>query len=75
MIVSEEIFKAINLVMQEKSEHLMYDHHDHLQLYLIADHSAGLADQIRTICENHTDGRIFIYDVEAEQQDMNRTKQ
>jgi putative ABC transport system permease protein len=74
LIVSEELFEAINLVMQEKSEHLMYDHHDHMQLYLCTGNSAGLADQIRTICENHTDGHIYIFDVEASQQEMRRSK-
>ncbi|HHX88004.1 MAG TPA: ABC transporter permease, partial [Firmicutes bacterium] len=75
LVVSEELFAAITLVMQEKSEHLMYDdHHDHMQLYLGAGNSAGLADQLRTICENYTDGHIYILDVEAAQQEMNRTK-
>ncbi len=74
LVVSEELFEAIRLQMQEKSEHLMYDHHDHLQLYLFAGHSAGLADQIRTICENHTDEHIHIFDVEASQQEMRRSK-
>jgi len=74
LVVSEEIFEAIRLEMQKVSEHLMYDHHDHLQLYLGVDSSAGLADQIRTICENHTDGYIYIDDVEASQQEMRRSK-
>ena len=74
LVVSDEIFEEIGLVMQEQSEHLMYDYHDHLQLYLCAGNSAGLADQIRTICENHTDGHIYIFDVEAAQQETNRTK-
>jgi len=74
LVVSEEIFEEISLLMLEQSEHLMYDDREHLQLYLIADSSAGLADQIHTICENYTDSRIYIQDVKALQQEAKRIK-
>ena len=74
LVVSEEVFEVIDQIMLEQSEHLMYDDHEHLQLYLIAESSSGLADKVHTICENYTDSRIYIQDVEAMQQETKRIK-
>jgi putative ABC transport system permease protein len=73
LIVSEEHFEAINSVLQEKNDH-PGSISNTMQLYLITDNNADLAKQIRAICENYTDSRPYIEDVEAIQQEAKRIK-
>ena len=74
LIVSEgSTFEAINSVLQEKNDH-PGSISITMQLYLITDNNADLAKQIRAICENYTDSRPYIEDVEAIQQEAKRIK-
>jgi putative ABC transport system permease protein len=72
MIVSEEVFAAIDTLLQKDSQK-PYDHGCPTELYLCTKDSTGLAAQIRTIFEDYDDQcSLWLYDVEAEKQDMER---
>ncbi|MGB4503889.1 MAG: ABC transporter permease, partial [Syntrophaceticus sp.] len=72
MIVSEEVFAAIDSLLQKGSPDTA-GHGRPTWLYLCTKDSAGLATQIRTIFEDYDDRcSLWLYDVEAEKQDMER---
>lgn len=72
MIVSEEVFAAIDTLLQKDSQK-PYDYGRPTELYLCTKDSTGLAAQIRTIFEDYDDQcSLWLYDVEAEKQDMER---
>jgi len=73
LVISEEVFEEIDRIMEAQSEQLMYDR-ETLQLYLVAESSTGLAEQIRSICENYTESRVYVQDMNALQQERRRIK-
>jgi len=73
LVISEEGFEEIDRIMEAQSEQLMYDR-ETLQLYLVAESSTGLAEQIRSICENYTESRVYVQDMNALQQERRRIK-
>lgn len=72
IIVSEEVFDMIQLAVQKENPHYSGILP---QLYLCSDNSTETAEQIRAIFNKYADHcSIFLHDVQAQQQDMKRTK-
>ena len=73
LLLSEDSFEAASSLLQGEDED--DDRRSTLQLFLTTAEGAGLAEQIRTICENAaSQNRIYINDIRAAQQEMDRTK-
>jgi putative ABC transport system permease protein len=73
MIVSEEVFAAIDTLLQKDIKDP--SHGRPAELYLCTKDSTALAAQIRTIFEDYDDRcSLSLYDVEAEKQDTERGK-
>jgi len=72
IIVSEEVFDAIHLTLQKGNQ----SYEIQPQLYLCSENSTEKAEQIRAIFDQHygDHGSLYLYDVQAEQQDIKQVK-
>ncbi len=73
LLVSDTLFEATRSLIEEQGGITSYASGDTLQLFLITDESADLGEQLRTICEQYTDDRLYIQDVKAIQREMKQT--
>ncbi|NLA11674.1 MAG: ABC transporter permease [Firmicutes bacterium] len=72
LLVSDTLFEATRLLIEEQGGITSYASGGSLQLYLITDGSTDLGEQLRTICEQYTEG-LYIQDVKAIQREMKQT--
>lgn len=72
IIVSEKVFDAILLTLQKGNQ----SYEIQPQLYLCSENSTEIAEQIRAIFDQHygDHGSLYLYDVQAEQQDIKQVK-
>lgn len=70
LIISDALFEETGSLIQEQGGNPDYAAGDTLQLYLVTDEDADLAEQLRTICKERTEGYIYIQDVKAIQREM-----
>ena len=76
LLLSESSFEAVDALLKEgeREEEKVEDARSTLQLYLTTAESAGVAEQLSMICGNYARGHVYINDIRATQQEMNRTK-
>ena len=69
LLLSEESFEAAGALLRDED-----DACSTLQLFLTTAESAGVAERINMICGDYARGHVYINDIRATQQEMNRTK-
>lgn len=72
IIVSEKVFDALLQTLQKGNQ----SYEIQPQLYLCSENSTEIAEQIRAIFDQHygDHGSLYLYDVQAEQQDIKQVK-